>query len=171
MNQERLQSEIIAMSEADNFGQARTEWEVEHVYKLGPEEELETCLCGYPRIVNVCEIVNTKNGNRAVVGTSCVSRFLGPRSQAILKAMSRIIEDPTRSLNAAVLDLLKSRGVINLSDYNASLRTTRKRKLTASLRELRARVNNAAIAHFKRRDPELRDLATQQMNGATVREV
>lgn len=162
---------ITDMSEADNFGQARTEWEVEHVYKLSAEEELETCLCGYSRIVNVCEIVNTKNGNKAIVGTSCVSRFLGPRSQAVLKAMSRIIEDQTRSLNAAVLDLLMKRDVINRSDYESSLNSTRKRKLTTDLRELRARVNSAAIAYFKRRDPELRDLATQQMNGATVREV
>ncbi len=59
-------------------------------------------------------------------------------------------------------DLLKSRGAISLSAYNASLSTTRKRKLKTTLRELRARVNSLAIAYFRRRDPEVRALATQQ---------
>jgi hypothetical protein len=162
MSQEKLQERIIAMSEAKDFAAARNEWEVSGVYELEQEEELATCLCGYPQIRHVCEIRNKQNGNMAIVGNSCVSRFLGPHNRAITEALSRIIKHPARSLNGAVLDFLHQRKVISPCDYETSIRSTRKRKLTTSLRELRARVNSLAIAYFRRRDPEVRALATQQ---------
>ena len=152
MSQEVLQKKIIELSEADNFGQARNEWAVEQVYSLDPDEELETCLCGYHPIKHICVIVNRNNGNNAIVGNSCVSRFLDARSCAIMKALARIIKDTSRSLNTQTLDLLMNRGAISHSDYETSLRWTRKRKLSPELRELRTRVNSLAIAFFARRE-------------------
>jgi len=162
MSQEKLQQRIVELSESKVFGTARIEWEVSGVYEIEQEEELETCLCGYPQIRHVCEIRNKQNGNTAIVGNSCVSRFLGPHNRAITEAVARIIKDQTRPLNAAVLDFLHERKVISPCDYEASIRSTRKRKLTTSLRELRTRVNSLAIAYFRRRDPEVRALATQK---------
>jgi len=162
MSQKKLQERIIELSEAKDFAAARLEWEVSGVYEIEQDEELEACLCGYPQIRHVCEIRNKQNGNMAIVGNSCVSRFLGPHNRAITEALARIIKDPTRPLNAAVLDFLHERKVISPCDYEASIRSTRKRKLTTSLRELRTRVNSLAITYFRRRDPDVRALATQQ---------
>lgn len=158
MSQEVLQKKIVELSEADNFGQARNEWAVEQVYSLDPDEELETCLCSYHPIKHICVIVNRNNGNNAIVGNSCVSRFLGATSSAILKTLARIIQNPSRSLNTQALDLLLERGVISPSDYEASLRSTRKRKLSPELRELRTRVNSLAIAFFARRNRDVAPL-------------
>src|SRR5262245_49233660 len=82
----RLVEEIIALSIADTWGEARGEWTLSDVYFTDTPGR---CLCGHP-ITEHCLLVNHLNGNEAVVGNHCVKRFLDIPSEPIFAGLRRI---------------------------------------------------------------------------------
>ena len=81
MSEFKLIEEIIALSEASNWDEAKREWALLHVYR---EDDPLTCLCGHFPINEICVIGNMKNGREAIVGNVCVKKFMGLPSDLIL---------------------------------------------------------------------------------------
>ena len=50
MSEYKLAKEIIALSKASNWDQAKLEWSLESIYK---EDEPDTCLCGHFPIIEI----------------------------------------------------------------------------------------------------------------------
>src|SRR5262245_18392749 len=78
----KLFQRIIALSEADNWDDAKWEWSLEDVY-FADQDDPGTCLCGHHPIIENCVLVNRENENRATVGNVCVKKFLGLNSDKL----------------------------------------------------------------------------------------
>ena len=55
MPQYKLFSEIINLSVAKKWEEAKKEWELDHIYSA---DEAQTCLCGHHPIIEICVIKN-----------------------------------------------------------------------------------------------------------------
>lgn len=69
-----LSSNILNLSEANNWKEAVREWSLVDIEILDPGE-FETCLCGHNPIRELCHIQNTLNHRTATVGNHCIQRF------------------------------------------------------------------------------------------------
>ena len=69
----KLITEILKLSVAVAWEEARREWELFHVYEKY-ESDPDYCLCGHP-ILEICVLRNKRNRNTAVVGNVCVRKF------------------------------------------------------------------------------------------------
>lgn len=134
----KLSQEIIGMSVAGNWEDAKQEWSYEYIY----EEPGETCLCGHHPIKNVCVISNVKNGNVAEVGNCCVKKFLGIEvGELILANISKLKKDKTKGLSKEIIHYLYDKGVISEFEKSFSYDTALKRKLTEKQMLVRLKVN------------------------------
>lgn len=82
-----LFKEIIALSVANTWDQARLEWSLQEIYF---SEEPQTCLCGHVPIIEICTIGNKLSDNCTEVGNCCVKMFLGLPSDLIFQGVKRI---------------------------------------------------------------------------------
>lgn len=72
-NEYHLTTNIIALSNASNWNEAKNEWQFTTAfYRDG-----STCLCTKKDIMKVCVITNTLNNNTTEVGSCCVKKFMG----------------------------------------------------------------------------------------------
>jgi len=97
MSEYRLAQEIIALSFAQTWAEAKLEWEIAEVYKA---YEPERCLCGHFPIIELCVLVNKITGQTVTVGNCCVRKFFELPADKIFEAFKRVGRDPTKSLNA-----------------------------------------------------------------------
>jgi hypothetical protein len=142
-NQFRLFKEVIALSVADNWEEAKLEWNLKQVYR---EDEPQTCLCGHTPIIEICVLQNRRNGNFADVGNVCVTKFLGLESDLIFSGLRRIAKDRDKALNEAATDYAFGQGWINEWEKNFCLDTMRKRELSAKQAIKRAEINRLVLA-------------------------
>lgn len=138
MSEYKLAEEIVALSDADTWDEAKLEWELEEVYK---EDEPDRCLCGHYPINEICRLRNRENGNDAIVGNVCVKKFLGLPSDKIFQAIHRISGDNSRALNAEAIDHAHRRGWINDWERSFSFDTMRKRNLSEKQMKKRVQIN------------------------------
>jgi hypothetical protein len=138
----RLTQEILSRSVARTWAEARREWELAYVYFA---EVPGTCLCGHHPILENCVIVSRENGNEAVVGNVCVTRFLGIDSEAVFRSLRRVLEDPTRPLNEAAVEHAYGRGWLNDWEREFLLGTSRKRSLSPRQRAKRVQINRKVL--------------------------
>ncbi len=97
MSEYRLAQEIIALSLAKTWAEAKLEWELAEVYEA---HDRETCLCGHFPIIERCVLVNKITGQAVTVGNHCVTKFFELPAEKIFQAFKRVGRDPTKSLNA-----------------------------------------------------------------------
>lgn len=70
----RLIDSVIALSDADDWDEARTEWKVIDCYDAGAPSE--HCVCGQENLRYQFTIENVKNGNTLYpIGSTCVEKF------------------------------------------------------------------------------------------------
>jgi hypothetical protein len=139
-----LKAEIVRLSVAADWDDAKSEWTLADVYRTDPDEP-GTCLCGHSPILEHCVIQNQENGNTAVVGSVCVNKFLGIDSDKIFTAIRRIAGDLSRAVNAETIDFAHERGWINDWERNFYTDTLRRRKLTAKQRATREKLNRQIL--------------------------
>jgi hypothetical protein len=148
-NFQKLCDEMISRSRADEWQQAKLEWDLEYVYTVGDEQ---TCLCGHHPIFQICQLRNSVNRKLAEVGNVCVHKFLGMQSKRIFAALKRIRADINKSLNPRTLEMFVGLKAISAQDEAAYLEFWRKRKhITEEQAKLRRRVNEAILAYVARR--------------------
>lgn len=138
----RLGLEIVSLSVANNWDNAKLEWSLDTVFL---SSEPGHCLCGHAPIVEHCVLVNRENGNRAVVGNFCVKRFLGLSTDELFQALGRIAKDNGRSLNVAAIEFAFDKEWINDWERTFCLNTMRKRRLSNKQREKRRQINDTIL--------------------------
>ena len=62
MSEYQLTREIIALSFAQTWTEAKLEWEIAEVYRAG---QPDACLCGHFPIIEVCVLVNKATRHEA----------------------------------------------------------------------------------------------------------
>lgn len=147
MSEYKLTKEIIDLSVADIWDIAKLEWSLANIYEA---EEPERCLCGHFPIIEICILKNKHNANSATVGNCCVKKFIGLPSDKIFQAVKRIRKDNKKSLNAEAIDHAFRKGWINEWEYNFSIDTMRKRKLSYKQLQTRIKVNEKMLTNMKR---------------------
>jgi hypothetical protein len=148
MSEYKLTSEIIALSVANNWDEAKIEWSLHEVYEA---EEPETCLCGHFPIIELCILNNKRNGKFATVGNCCVKKFIGLPSDKIFQAVKRVRKDPSKSLNAEAVNHAFNRGWLTAWEKKFCFDTMRKRNLTTKQAEKRQQINELVLQRMKRK--------------------
>lgn len=141
-NEYKLTLEIIKRSTAKSWKAARTEWQLESAI---PSDAPETCLCSHYPILEICTLINRKNGKRAVVGNCCVKKFLNLPSNEIFSAIKRVRQDSGKSLNRETLEYAFAKGWISPREMRFYFDTLRKRKLSYKQRKWRIDINRRVL--------------------------
>ena len=102
-SQSQLTTEILKLSVAQTWNEAKREWSLEEIYEA---DEPETCLCGHYPIIELCLLRNDHNGAQATVGNICVKKFMGLPSDNIFQAIKRVRKDASKSLNLGAIHTL-----------------------------------------------------------------
>jgi hypothetical protein len=140
----RLIQEVLARSVSPTWCEAKSEWELDHIF-FADRAEPGTCLCGHAPIIETCVIRNRLNGNAAVVGNCCVKRFMGSMSERIFASLRRIARDRTKALNADVVEFAFSRGWITTWEREFCLNTFGKQYLSAGQVAKRIEINSKVL--------------------------
>jgi hypothetical protein len=143
----QLSQEIVRLSTASTWAEARREWALERVFI---QNQPSQCLCGQFPIKEICVLRNRLNGNHAEVGNVCVHQFLGLPSRKIFSALERIGDDESKALNPEAIDHAHERGWINDWERGFYLDTWRKRALSSSQLAKRQQINRLVLRNTKR---------------------
>jgi hypothetical protein len=148
----RLVEEIVGLSEADNWAEAKLEWDLADIILTEPDT-LGTCLCGHYPIREHCVIRNHLNGKKAVVGNYCVKRFLGLPSGPLFQAFKRIMKDRGAALNQAAVEYAHDRGWLTDGERDFYLNTIRPfyrlKGLSPKQRAWRVDINERVLARLR----------------------
>jgi hypothetical protein len=147
MSQFQLAIEIVQLSVASTWDEAKLEWSLLEVYEA---DDPETCLCGHFPIIELCVLLNKRNNMQATVGNCCVKKFIGLPSDKIFLAVKRVRKDTTKSLNAEAVHHAFDREWINEWEKNFYLNVMRKRRLTANQATKKQQINELVLSRMKR---------------------
>ena len=147
MSEYKLTEGIIQLSASNIWDVAKLEWNLSEVYEA---EEQETCLCGHYPIIEICVLQNKITKKSTIVGNCCVKKFIGLPSDKIFQAVKRVRKDDTKSLNIEAIRHVFEKRWINEWEYNFSLNTMRKRKLTVKQLQTRQKINEKMLFNMKR---------------------
>jgi len=162
-----LSKEIIDLSVADVWDEAKMEWDLDHIVQLDPTEDVgQTCLCSHHPIFELCYIRNRLNGEIALVGNHCIAKFMEHlRSQAMFNCLRKIACDDTRSMNIELAQYAEKQGWLTTWEYKFVVDNLRRRDLSVSQLAIRQRLNDQVLrkigyhhkALTKRRDQAIVD--------------
>lgn len=144
----QLTKEIICLSQAQTWDEAKLEWQLVDVYD---QEEPDTCLCGHFPINEICVLRNERNGRVTEVGNICVKKFLGLPSEKIFQALRRISKDDSKALNAEGIQHASDRGWLNDWETNFCFDTMRKRTLSENQLAKRREINQLVLRQTRRK--------------------
>jgi len=145
-NEYKLTTEIINLSEANTWEQAKLEWSVQLITS---QSDPETCLCGHNPINELCYIINEKNRKIALVGNCCVKKFMGERVDLVATGIKRIIEDIDNAMNAESIEFAYKKKWINDWEHCFLLNTKRSRRVSMNMRHKRRQINLKVIDEWK----------------------
>lgn len=139
----KLTHEIIERSVADNWHDARGEWELEGIERADSDKP-GTCLCGHFPIIKLCRLRNRENEHGVTVGSCCVTRFIGIDTDKLFRSLLRIADNLDKALSKGAAEFAHSQGWINNWELNFCINTARKGRLSpresAKRRQLNAKV-------------------------------
>jgi len=140
----RLVEEIVSRSIANTWQEAKREWELTCIYFA---DRPGTCLCGHSPILELCVLRNRENGNEAVVGNACVTRFMGLPSDRLFASLKRIATDKTSALNAAMIAYAHDKGWLTEWEKKFCLNTMKwsGRNLSAKQMAIRVKINETIL--------------------------
>lgn len=145
-----LTERIVELSEADEWGKAVLEWELDHIYFIDGDDA-ETCLCTHYPINEVCVIRNKKNGLSTHVGNCCVKKFMDSESDLVFQALKRVIADNTKSFNVAAIEYVFRRRIITAWDYKFYSDILRKRLLSPKQEKQKLRINKVILSKLRKK--------------------
>lgn len=146
-NFKTLRDAILARSFSKDWDAAKLEWRLSHIYDV---DEPEECLCSHFPIIEICVLINRRNGQTAEVGNVCVKRFMGIRSDKIFACVKRLRLDPDKAANAETIELLFEQNLINTWERSFSIDTRRKRKLSFKQLQKRQEINQKILSNIVR---------------------
>lgn len=98
----KLFEEVLSVSHASTWDEARTEWSLQQLYRDDSAER--SCTCGKTLILNVCVVHNALTDNLLVVGNCCVHKFLLLPSKRIFAAFMRLMKAMSEELDRGLLN-------------------------------------------------------------------
>jgi hypothetical protein len=140
----RLTEEIVALSVADTWREARREWSLSHVF-FADADSPGTCLCGHP-IIEHCVLHNHQNGKEAVVGNVCVTQFMGIRTDRLFGAFRRVMENAEAALTAEAVAYAYGRGWLTDWERAFCRDTCRRRRLSPRQMTKRVEINRLMLS-------------------------
>jgi hypothetical protein len=147
MPEYQLTSQILQLSVARTWDEAKLEWVLLEVYEA---EKPETCLCGHFPIIELCVLLNRRNRHQATVGNCCVKKFIGLPSDKIFQAVKRVRKDESKSLNAEATQHAFDRNWISEWEKDFYFNILRKRNLSPKQAAKKAEINERILQRMKR---------------------
>jgi|SRR3989344_3203392 len=148
MPEYKLFKEIIKLSVAKEWEEAKKEWALDHIYD---SLEAQTCLCGHFPIIEICTIKNVKNNEHALVGNCCINKFLGLGTNKLFNSLKRIRDDIDKSVSKALIDLSFDKQIINEWEKDFYESILKKRKLSTKQREKKEGINKKLLIEYDKR--------------------
>lgn len=109
-NFDHLAEEIIRLSQAKNWNEAKKEWGLDSIYFA--DGAPRTCACTHNPIYEICIIANTETGEKLEVGNICVKHFMPELESAVIFAGIKGLVDKRRIPKGATLARLRMFGAI-----------------------------------------------------------
>lgn len=125
-NLRQLKAHILDLSEADNFNDAKLEWELDGVLVT---LNFGQCPCGV-RIKEHCYLKNRRNENTTWVGNVCVRRFMDIDAGSLFRGLRRVRNNNSAKPNDALIEYAWRRGHLygeNEFDFLTSIRRQHRR--------------------------------------------
>ncbi len=141
----QLRREIIALSLADSWEEAKREWGLSHV----EYRDEGYCLCG-KRIKERCYITNRKNNNTTHVGNECIKHFDGAIAHAehtkeIFKLVKKIDKSVYHHPGVRAVATAYAAGCLSLADIQFLAGKEKRRHLSPSQMRWMRDINNRII--------------------------
>lgn len=146
----KLFAEIILLSCANDWDNAKLEWALHEVYIMEGKNS-EGCLCGKFPIKEVCILLNKHNQKTAKVGNCCVKKFLNLPSNRIFQSVKRVRISDEKSLNEDALLYAYNKKWLNNWEYSFYMDTKNKRKLSPAQMMKRQEINQKILHNMKRK--------------------
>jgi hypothetical protein len=144
----KLFKEIISLSVATTWEEAKLEWVLDHIYSA---DEAQKCLCTHYPIIEICTMRNIKNNNHALVGNCCVNRFIGIESNKMFSSLKRIRQEMSKSISKVLLDFCFEKGILNNWERGFYLDNLKRRKLTSKQEIYKQKINKKILDEFDKK--------------------
>ncbi len=134
-NEKKLIENLLSKSLSTVYDTAKLEWELSEI-TIG----VATCSCGKTPIHHICLLTNISTGQTAILGSTCVEKYLHIGCEHIFKDIAKGFVD--RFIKPATVEFAFKRGYITeweLDVYN-SLRSWK--KLSDKQKGIRDKVNS-----------------------------
>lgn len=131
MNFENLKEHILPLSQADDFGQAKQEWDLDSILIT---EDFGHCPCGHP-IKEHCYLKNKKNGNETWVGNVCVKKFLDINAGNLFNGLKRIQKNNLAKPNIELSEYAWKHGHLYGENEYLFLKNIRRKKILSKKQE------------------------------------
>jgi hypothetical protein len=146
-NHEILSRNIIKLSKAGTWNDAKTEWSVSRIFW---DEDGTSCLCSHSPIKECCVITNIETGKETVVGNVCVNKFLGCDFTSEFAMLRSLRENPTAKMKWALVQYAFDQKWIKKKDYDFYHGHYGHKWPTAPQLAWRRDVNNRVLSHMIR---------------------
>jgi hypothetical protein len=146
-NHQILSRNIIELSKAKTWEDAKMEWSVSYVFW---DEDGTSCLCSHSPIKECCALVNSENGKNTTVGNVCVNKFLGKDFTGEFAMLRSLRENPTTKMRWALVQYAFDRKWIKKKDYDFYRDHYEYKWPTALQLAWRRDVNNRVLGHMTR---------------------
>jgi len=124
-NQYQLFKEVINLSYAKSWDEAKKEWRQKEIIQIPKEEEARTCLCGHHPIREVIVLNNFVTKHLIQVGNCCIIKFFE------IKDYSKVFNALKKNkINKLMIEMAMEKNWINDWEYNFLKDVWRKRKLS-----------------------------------------
>lgn len=151
----QLPQNLEELSEGPSYPGILSEWKLDYIEHLAPDEDSETCLCTHFPIREVCHILNKQNAQTARVGNCCVKRFEKEDAGAInfegthkvFDSLKKLQKDENTRANKELLGYAYSKEVLTQQEYNRYLQIWRNRLFSADEKRLILTANRKIINH------------------------
>lgn len=128
---EQLAPNVLALSESQNWDDAKHEWFLENVYYTNEG----MCLCGQRHIKEICVLSNIRTRNVIKVGSRCVKRFIGLPATEIFASLHKIAADIRLSLSLPAIQWVHERGFVTDWEREFLLNTRAKNRFALTQKQ------------------------------------
>ncbi|EKA4523340.1 hypothetical protein B4926_19005 [Vibrio cholerae] len=109
----KLFEQVIALSRASDWENAKKEWEFKG-FSQGNADE--TCLCGKCSISKIFTLFNKHTRCQIALGSSCINKFIPFTDQNLRKNAIQVLQDNTKQFDLKIMNQCLTQGIIEQND-------------------------------------------------------
>ena len=142
-NQFKLFKRVIELSKADNWEEARKEWEQIAITER-QSDDLGACTCGHYPIKEEIQLFNIGTKKEIIVGNCCIKKFFD------IKDFDKVFMALREGrVNKFMIEDCFKKGVISSWESDFMLNVWRKRNVSAKQSAVWCRVKKKILAHYR----------------------